>query len=37
MGEDRFDENGQVAGGQTLIATLTGAPELSAEDFIIDA
>ena len=37
MGRLFFDENGQVAGGRTLIATLTGAPKLSAGDFIIDA
>jgi Ca2+-binding RTX toxin-like protein len=30
-----FDANGQVAGGRTPIATLQGAPELRARDFVI--
>jgi Ca2+-binding RTX toxin-like protein len=32
-----FDANGQAAAGRTLIATLAGAPELSADDFLITA
>ena len=32
-----FDGNGQAAGGRTLIATLQGAPDLVAGDFVIEA